>query len=73
MLNRLLTTYIIGPRSCIGMSFAKAEFACLLAAVVGRFKVEFAEPNQNVESLRGGVTLRLKQDLKVRMTLLDGW
>lgn len=30
-------TFLHGPRSCIGQSFARAELACLLAAWVGRF------------------------------------
>jgi len=55
------------------MSFAKAEFACLLAAVAGRFEIEFLEPDQNIDILRGGVTLRLKHDLSVRMKVIKGW
>lgn len=34
-------TFIHGPRSCIGMGFAKAEFACLVASWVGRFESSF--------------------------------
>lgn len=38
--NYGFATFSHGPRSCIGQSFARAEFACLLAGWVGRF--EFA-------------------------------
>ncbi|KAL8719730.1 MAG: hypothetical protein Q9225_003300 [Loekoesia sp. 1 TL-2023] len=37
-------TFLHGPRSCIGQSFARAELACLVAAWVGAFETEFAEP-----------------------------
>ncbi|KAI4152262.1 MAG: hypothetical protein LQ340_003009, partial [Diploschistes diacapsis] len=36
-------TFLHGPRSCIGMGFARAEFACLLAAVVGRLELGLTE------------------------------
>lgn len=35
-------TFLHGPRSCIGQSFARAELACLVAAWVGAFETEFA-------------------------------
>ncbi|KAM3427171.1 hypothetical protein NHJ13734_009089 [Beauveria thailandica] len=35
--------FLHGPRSCIGMSFAKGEFACLLAAWVGHFEFELRD------------------------------
>ncbi|POR36285.1 Cytochrome P450 78A3 [Tolypocladium paradoxum] len=41
--NYAFMTFLHGPRSCIGASFAKAEFACLLAAWVGRFSFELKD------------------------------
>ncbi|KAL9005984.1 MAG: hypothetical protein Q9188_001274 [Gyalolechia gomerana] len=35
-------TFLGGPRSCIGQSFARAELVCLVAAWVGAFETEFA-------------------------------
>ncbi|KAL8684238.1 MAG: hypothetical protein Q9218_008370, partial [Villophora microphyllina] len=35
--NYAFLTFLHGPRSCIGQAFAKAEFAVLVAGVVGRF------------------------------------
>lgn len=34
-------TFIHGPRSCIGKSFAKGEFLCLIMAWVGRLRMRF--------------------------------
>jgi cytochrome P450 len=36
-------TFLHGPRSCIGKDFARSEFACLLAAWVGRFELSFPD------------------------------
>lgn len=70
--SNLNTKMLLGPRSCIGSSFARAEFACLLAAVVGRFEMELADPNQKIE-IAQGITQRIKGGLKVRMRVLPGW
>lgn len=37
-----LLTFLHGPRSCIGQSFARAELACLVAAWVCAFETEFS-------------------------------
>jgi cytochrome P450 len=41
--NYAFLTFLHGPRSCIGASFARAEFACLLAGWVGRFAFELRD------------------------------
>ncbi|GLB03571.1 hypothetical protein AtubIFM57258_008810 [Aspergillus tubingensis] len=41
--NYAKMTFLHGPRSCIGRSFAKAEFAILLAVLVGRFEFELED------------------------------
>jgi cytochrome P450 len=69
--SHILTT-LSGPRSCIGMAFAKAEFACLLAAVVGRFEMELEDKDAKIE-LENGITARPKGGLPLRMKVLDGW
>ena len=58
--------------SSTGQAFAKAEFACLLAALVGRFDMELEEPNLEVK-IQTGITARIKGGLRVRMKELDGW
>ncbi len=65
-------TEILGPRSCIGQAFAKAEFACLLAALVGRFEMELPDPKAPIE-IETGITQRPKGGLPLRMKVLDGW
>ncbi|KAL8731510.1 MAG: hypothetical protein Q9166_003356 [cf. Caloplaca sp. 2 TL-2023] len=48
-------TFLHGPRSCIGQSFARAELACLVAAWVDQFDTSFAETS-------AGDTGRLQSD-----------
>lgn len=70
--NYSFLTFLHGPRSCIGQSFAKAEFACLVAALVGRFEMELEDKNLEVK-IQGGVTAKPKNGLRVRMKVLEGW
>lgn len=58
--NRLASsiTFLFGPRSCIGQSFARAEMKCLIAAMVGKFKIEMLHPDQQVV-VAGAVSLIL--------------
>ncbi|MCJ1462021.1 hypothetical protein MMC07_000621 [Pseudocyphellaria aurata] len=65
-------TFLHGPRSCIGQSFAKAEFKCLLAALVGRFEMELEDADREIETDMG-FTLKPKDGLRVRMRPIEGW
>jgi cytochrome P450 len=69
--NYAITTFLHGPRSCIGKEFAKAEFACLVAALVGRFEVEFEEGEWELK-IQGGITARPKGGLRVRLREVGG-
>jgi len=74
--NYAFLTFLHGPRSCIGMAFAKAEFACLLAAWVGRFEFRIKDEEHLDESkldIRGGVTSKPAKGLHVYAKVLDGW
>ncbi|KAK3330238.1 cytochrome P450 [Apodospora peruviana] len=74
--NFAFMTFLHGPRSCIGQSFAKAEFACLLAAWIGRFSFELDNKEMADEKkleIKGGVTARPARGLHVRATVIDGW
>ena len=69
-------TFLHGPRSCIGMNFARAEFACLLAAWVGRMEFELrdkAELDERNMEIKAGVTSRPAKGLWVKATVLEGW
>ena len=70
--NYAFMTFLHGPRSCIGQAFAKAEFACLLASLVGRFQMELEDPEKVIE-IKGGATARPKDGLPVRMRRVEGW
>lgn len=70
--NYAMLTFLHGPRSCIGQQFAKAEFACLLAAFVGKFEFEMRDPNQKLE-IKTGVTARPKNGMYIKLKVLQGW
>jgi cytochrome P450 len=76
--NYSFLTFLHGPRSCIGQKFAQAEFACLLAAWVGRFETEFeggsANPLAEGEpEVAGGITSKPKGGLWVHLKGVEGW
>jgi cytochrome P450 len=74
--NYAFLTFLHGPRSCIGQSFAKAEFACLLAAWVGRFSMVLHNKEEMDESkidIKGGVTARPSKGMHIDATVLEGW
>ncbi|EED14436.1 cytochrome P450, putative [Talaromyces stipitatus ATCC 10500] len=64
--NFSFMTFLHGPRSCIGQGFARGEFACLLAALVGSFKMEL-EDNTAELVIETGLTSRPKDGLRVRL------
>ncbi|KAL9069642.1 MAG: hypothetical protein Q9157_006096 [Trypethelium eluteriae] len=70
--NFSFLTFLHGPRSCIGQAFAKAEFACLLAAWVGSFEMELAEPDREID-IKSGITARPKGGLLVKLKPIGGW
>lgn len=74
--NYAFLTFLHGPRSCIGQKFAVAEFACLLAAWVGRFETRFEEGSllaRGELDIKGGVTAKPKGGLWVQMEEVAGW
>lgn len=64
-------TFLQGPRSCIGQSFAKGEVACLLAAWVGVFETRFVKEDYEIR-VRYGLAPRPK-DLEVTLKVLEEW
>ena len=70
--NYAFLTFLHGPRSCIGQSFAKVEFQCLVAAVIGRFEIKMADENFKLK-IKGGVTAKPKDGLQVRIRPVEGW
>jgi cytochrome P450 len=73
--NYAFMTFLHGPRSCIGQNFAKAEFACLVAALVGSFELELKNQEEADEAkldIKGGVA-RPAKGLWIRAKVLHGW
>ncbi|PSN75463.1 cytochrome P450 [Corynespora cassiicola Philippines] len=68
--NYAQTTFLHGPRSCIGKEFAKAEFACLMAALVGKFEMELEDPKWELQ-IQGGITARPKGGLRVKLRVVS--
>jgi cytochrome P450 len=62
--NYAFLTFLHGPRSCIGMKFAVAELACLIAASVGTWEFAMVDPNEQID-IKGGITARPKNGLRV--------
>ncbi|KFA73136.1 hypothetical protein S40288_07502 [Stachybotrys chartarum IBT 40288] len=74
--NYAYLTFLHGPRSCIGQSFAKAEFACLVAAWVGRFEFALRDEEDLDEEkmvIKGTVTAKLFKGMNVKVRVVDGF
>ncbi|KAL2835562.1 cytochrome P450 [Aspergillus pseudoustus] len=63
-------TFLQGPRSCIGAAFAKAELACLVAALVVRFRMELEDPGKEEELTKQGVGSGPADGVHVRFELV---
>ncbi|KAF9888675.1 hypothetical protein FE257_008433 [Aspergillus nanangensis] len=70
--NYGLLTFIHGPRSCIGQGFAKAELACMVATLVGKFEMELKDPDAKLQ-VRLGATVCPKDGVVARFTPVKGW
>lgn len=64
--NYAFSTFLHGPRSCIGQKFATAEFACLVAALVGKFQFELTNPEEE-PVIKGGITARPRDGMRLNL------
>lgn len=64
--NFSFLTFLHGPRSCIGERFARAELRALLAAFVGSFEFQMADPNEIV-AVAGTITSKPKNGMNLRL------
>lgn len=69
--NYSFLTFLHGPRSRIGQAVARAEFACHLAAVVGRFDFVPENPDAKLE-IQGGITNRPKNGVPAKIRVVEG-
>lgn len=65
-------SFLHGPRSCIAQGFAKAELACLVAAMVGRFQMVLRYPDAELQT-HETLTLAPADGILAVLTPLDGW
>ena len=70
--NYSLLTFLHGPRSCIGQGFAKGELGALLAAFVGVYEMEMADPNE-VPIPAGIITTKPQGGLNLRLGVIGEW
>jgi cytochrome P450 len=70
--NYAITTFLHGPRSCIGNGFAKAELRCLVAAFVGAFEMSLGMKEEDVIPA-GVVTTKPKNGMKLKLRALEAW
>ncbi|KAF1963090.1 cytochrome P450 [Byssothecium circinans] len=64
--NYSFLTFLHGPRSCIGERFARAELRSLVAAFVGSFRMEMANPGEKI-IVGGTITSKPVQGMKLRL------
>ncbi|KAJ8612972.1 hypothetical protein MRB53_037180 [Persea americana] len=62
-----LITFLHGPRSCIGQTFARAELKCLLAAMVLKFDFRLKDPGAAAPMPVGLVTIKMDGGCPLRM------
>ncbi|KAL8788066.1 MAG: hypothetical protein Q9195_007480 [Heterodermia aff. obscurata] len=59
-------TFLHGPRSCIGQTFAVGELSCLLAAWIAAFETRLTDPDY-VPVVRGGITAKPRDGVHVHL------
>ncbi|KAF2734439.1 cytochrome P450 [Polyplosphaeria fusca] len=66
-------TFLHGPRSCMGEDFARGVFACVVAAWVGRFEMEFEDPDYKPVFAPATLNIRLEGGMGIKLRPIDGW
>ncbi|KAH0614630.1 uncharacterized protein H6S33_000266 [Morchella sextelata] len=70
--NYAFLTFLAGPRGCIGNVFAKLEFKCLLAAMIGKFAFVEAEEGREIV-VKGGITAKPSGGIPLKVSIVEGW
>ncbi|UNI16538.1 hypothetical protein JDV02_002965 [Purpureocillium takamizusanense] len=74
--NYAFMTFLHGPHSCIGGSFAKSELACLLASWIGRFSFELKDKSlldeRNIR-INPSVVAKPEGGMEMLVRVVDGW
>lgn len=64
--NYAFLTFLHGPRSCIGERFARAEMRALVAAFVGNFEMQMADPNEKI-IVGGTITSKPMNGMRLKL------
>ena len=67
--NYSFLTFLQGPRRCIGETFSRSELKCLIAALVGNFRIEMMDERPVVPD--GIIGLKPKGGLYIKLTALE--
>jgi cytochrome P450 len=74
--NYAFMTFLHGPHSCIGASFAKSELACLVAAWIGRFSFELKDKSlldeRNIK-INPSVVAKPEGGMHMIVRVVEGW
>ena len=68
--NYSFLTFMHGPRSCIGEKFARAELRALVAATVGAFELQMADPGEAVR-VGGTITSKPVDGMRLRIRAVE--
>jgi cytochrome P450 len=68
--NYHMATFLHGPRTCIGHSFARAELRCLLAMMLKTFTWELGMPDEQVAPA-GVITIKPVNGLWLKLKKLE--
>ncbi|KAI4859500.1 cytochrome P450 [Hypoxylon rubiginosum] len=70
--NFAFLTFAAGPKNCIGQHWARAELACLVAAMIGRFEIELANPD-TAGHIDPVTALMSKEGVYAKLRVVPGW
>ncbi|KAI1766324.1 cytochrome P450 [Hypoxylon sp. FL1150] len=70
--NFAFLTFSAGPKNCIGQQWARAELACLVAALVGRFEIELTNPD-TAEYVEPVTALMSREGIYAKLKVVPGW
>lgn len=70
--NYAMLTFLQGPHRCIGESFSRSKLRCLVAGLVGSFRLEMVDPEAAVVP-KGVIGLAPRNGMDLRMTVLGDW
>jgi cytochrome P450 len=74
--NYAFMTFLHGPHSCIGGSFAKSELACLVAAWIGRFSFELKDKalldERNIK-INPSIVAKPEGGMHMLVRVVEGW